>query len=578
MRAQSFSRESHSHSFAKDSMAKHILAMLFFVLLFMSITLPSYAVTIKVGLTNNPPKINIDEEGKISSIYKDIMDYIAKEEGWQIEYELNSWVDNYEKLKRGELDLLADMVRTPEREEAFSFHNEDVMHTWAMVYARKGNKIRTYTDLADLSFAVLPYSSLEDELRSILLSFGIEASLIYGKDYADVMRMVQEGIADATVLSNLVGNLYAPSYKLQPTRVAFEPHALFFAGRKDIDGAILRAIDKHLIKLKGTPQSFYYNAMRTWFHPSEEVANHRAMMKWILFLGLSLLVVFIAAILYASQSWTRKKEIAEMKTHLESQIEERTEALSLSLHKTQVEAMVKSSFLATMSHELKTPLSSIIGFSDILVKGYPGELNSEQERMVEIIGNLSKHLLALINDVMDISKIDAGLLPLKLERFELKPFLNDVLMSTMPQAIAKNLRLSLDIQNSPTTIKADKRRLEQVLLNIIGNAIKYTDKGEVVLSSRQEAEILLISVKDTGMGICKEIQEQIFGQYKRLSDPNDPKCDGAGLGLYISKKFVNTMGGDISFVSTEGQGSTFTVSLPLNGENTPSLKAKAVPL
>jgi signal transduction histidine kinase len=229
----------------------------------------------------------------------------------------------------------------------------------------------------------------------------------------------------------------------------------------------------------------------------------------------------------------------------------------------EVASQHKSEFLANMSHELRTPLNAIIGFSEVLSERMFGDLNEKQDEYLKDIYASGQHLLSLINDILDLSKIEAGRMELELTEFDLPTVIENALTLVRGRAGRRSIALHQEVDQRLGQIRGDERKIKQVLLNLLSNALKFTPEGgrvEVrasVVDGRAE-----ISVTDTGVGIAPEDQEAVFEEFRQVGT-TDKKIEGTGLGLTLSRKFIELHGGRIWVKSQVGVGSTFTFTLPL---------------
>jgi len=224
----------------------------------------------------------------------------------------------------------------------------------------------------------------------------------------------------------------------------------------------------------------------------------------------------------------------------------------------------KSEFLVNISHELRTPLNSILGFADLLYQEDLGRLTEDQKESVQIIGESGNILLNLINDILDISKIEAGKVKLDLSKFNLNEIINTVCALLKEKLISKNQELTCKFETNLTTVIADEQRIKQILLNLIGNALKFTPVGgRIDIETRISGNNFLVEVSDTGIGISEENIKKLFKKFSRLDNAEKKAIEGTGIGLYFSKLLVKLHGGEIWVTSKVNRGSKFSFSIPI---------------
>jgi signal transduction histidine kinase len=223
----------------------------------------------------------------------------------------------------------------------------------------------------------------------------------------------------------------------------------------------------------------------------------------------------------------------------------------------------KSEFLASMSHELRTPLNAIIGFSEVLLQRLFGELNAKQDEYLRDILSSGKHQLALVNDILDLSKVEAGRMELEVTTFSLARLVADATALLRERASQKGVRLIVTTDETLGSIDADERKIKQVVVNLVVNAIKFTPSGgTVTVAGQRTSADVSVSVTDTGIGIAPEDQTRIFEEFRQAGDGAGRAIEGTGLGLSLAKRFIELHGGTISVVSALGRGSKFEFVLP----------------
>lgn len=265
---------------------------------------------------------------------------------------------------------------------------------------------------------------------------------------------------------------------------------------------------------------------------------------------------------------TQRKEaedaLRQHRDQLENTVQQRTSELMQARDQALQANRSKSMFLANMSHELRTPLNSIIGFTAIVGKGKLGTLNEEQTRQLGMAHDSAQHLLSMINDILDISKVEAGKEEIVLERFDLGSLLIDLVEMLKPQFETKGLTSRVEVDKGGVELCTDREKLWHILLNLLSNALKFTHQGQVIIRTRTDAEHFIIEVEDTGIGIDDKDLGYIFNAFEQVDNHVGRQYAGTGLGLTICRQYLYLLGGDINVKSTLGNGSCFCVMLPVS--------------
>ncbi|MDK9705586.1 MAG: ATP-binding protein [Desulforhopalus sp.] len=515
-----------------------------------------------VGIYENPPKVFTSQAGKPTGIFVDIIEHIANVEGWELQYLSGTWAEGLDRLTKGQIDFMPDVAYSAERQHLFSFHRVPVLSSWSQVYAKKGSKIQSILDLNDKKVLVLEGSVQQERFSRFAGGFGLTVSLATTPDYKTMFEAMTRGEADAAITNRFYGLAHAKAAGLEDTAVVFDPSDLFFAAPLKADKELLDIVDLHLTSLKKDSESVYYRSLKQWL--ADEVKFQIPLwLKVSGFVGIGfLLASIVGSFILKHQVNLRTRELRIVNQEMEQRIIQRTAELAAAMEKAQAADKIKSAFLATMSHELRTPLNSIIGFTGIMLQGLAGPLNAEQQKQMGMVQNSSRHLLALINDVLDISKIEAGQLNLAITTFDLRQSIEKMVKVVSPLADQKGLAIELAIASDIGNINTDQRRLEQVILNLLSNAVKFTEQGHIHVSCRGEGDTYVLSFADTGIGMQAEELINIFQPFHQIDTGLARKREGTGLGLSICKKIVELMGGSIDVDSTWEKGSIFTIRIP----------------
>ena len=281
------------------------------------------------------------------------------------------------------------------------------------------------------------------------------------------------------------------------------------------------------------------------------------------YLSFGILIGFVALPLYFSKMLTR---LTNVNATLERRVSERTSELEVARDHALAANKAKTQFLANMSHELRTPLNAVIGYSEMLEEGALEDNRSNDLADLKKINHAGRHLLEMINDILDLSKIESGEMTLKREPVDVQAMLQNIVETIHPMLKQNNNVIKLTVASDLSTINVDKLRLRQVLLNLVSNATKFTENGtiklQVMIRSNEKDEVVEFTVHDTGIGIPEQDMSTIFDPFTQVDNTYARQYEGSGLGLAISKNLCRMMGGDLYVESVLGEGSVFVVSLP----------------
>ncbi len=508
----------------------------------------------------------IDDDGNYSGIASDYIKLLNKRLGTHLEViHRSGWKEAVDMAKRRQLDVLPCVGITEERKRYFLFSRPYLQFYRVVVTRHDVSFIKSIDDLEGMSVVVEANSSHEGYLRD---HSSIRAE--HRNSQQQALLAVANGEADA-----FVGNLASSVYWMQKMNLSnlkvagsltTHPGELHFAVRKDWP-LLVSILNKGLASVTHEERK---RIAERWLSLKYETIIDYSLL-WKVSVAFMFLVLLVLAWNYQihrqrqlAQAARDEAEAARLKLeHLNQQmLQAQQELEAANAHLKQLDRL-KSMFIASVSHELRTPLNSIIGFSGLLLQGISGEINEEQRDDLRRIYHSGKHLLDLITDIIDISKIEAGRVDIFPGEFSLHALINEAARLIGPQAQEKGLQLTLDT-GSDIDMYTDRKRLLQVLLNLMSNAVKYSETGVITVDARLAGDDMVdIAVWDTGIGIAKEDLPRLFEAFERLDSHLRVRAGGTGLGLYLTRKIVvDILGGNVSVQSKEGEGSVFGIHIP----------------
>jgi signal transduction histidine kinase len=258
------------------------------------------------------------------------------------------------------------------------------------------------------------------------------------------------------------------------------------------------------------------------------------------------------------------EELREKVREATTELAEQNERLRRQAFQLEQASAAKSQFLANVSHELRTPLNAILGYTHLLLEGVSGELAPRQNEKLQRVDSNARHLLAIINDLLDIARIESGKMPIQVERFDLRELVDEVMAEVEPLITGTQLAVTHAIAPAVPEVRSDRQKVKQIVLNLLSNALKFTPEGSVSirLGYLEESEQISIAVADTGIGISEDNQKTIFEAFGQADSSYTKRHSGTGLGLSICRRLATLLGGDISVSSRLGEGSTFSLVFP----------------
>jgi signal transduction histidine kinase/CheY-like chemotaxis protein len=510
----------------------------------------------------------LDREGRAAGFDVDLALATARVMGLSARVELGPWERQRAQLARGEIDLLAGLSRSPERAREFVFSTPYLAIQYRIFVRRGEQRIRSEADLAGRRIIVQRGGVMEGWVRDrgwTPQTVGVESA-------ADGMRLLASGNADCFLTVEFRGlyvlrelgltNVERRGPPLNPTAYAFAVPA----GREDL----VRRLNQGLAILQESGE--YDRIYQAWFGVLEPQrltpAQVAARMAWIV---LPLLAILALAVLW---SGSLRRQVVAKTRELQSELDRRVAAEAEARHArdaAETASRAKSEFLATMSHELRTPLNGVIGTAELLLAT---PLDETQREHAGIMQACADHLLTIISGILDFARIESGQLALDRSAFSVRGVVRDALQMIDTQARNKGLALGSTIgQGVPDAVTGDPVRLRQILINLLGNAVKFTAHGAVAVRVTVDAQsetgvTLRFAVEDSGIGIPVDRQAKLFEAFTQADASSTRRFGGTGLGLAICRRLAGLMAGDIGVASEPGRGSTFwfTARLDLAAE------------
>ena len=525
--------------------------MLLLALLPVPRDLAAQSASFRVGLYQNSPKIFIDDAGNARGFFPELIDRLAAKNGWTISYVPCAWAECLDMLARGEIDIMPDVAKSPDRMDRFPFGYEAVLTTWSHLYVRLDGRLDDIAGLDGKRVAVLENSIQHRDLLAAMATHDFTPDIVTTNSFQGVLQAVADSAADVGIVNRFYGLAHEADFPVKRTDVIFSPSAVYFAFSSAVSSNLIGKIDVDLAMLKADATSPYYALVDKWLKPR----HFESVPAWVYWLVAGLGAMLAGSL--AAASYMRHR-IAEGTAQLRAAMEEATAA-----------NRAKSAFLANMSHDLRTPLNSILGFSEAMQRQLFGPLGNH--RYVEYVGNIHRsgqHLINLVNDILDLSKIECGKYEIAETWFDVAAELAEAKTRIAAAVEGAGPRIHLTVDAGE--LFADRRAVIQIIDNLLSNAVKHAGDGATVTAGWIVGPdgTGSLYVADTGKGIPEAELPRIAEPFFQSSGDRAQKpltarnADGIGLGLSIVSHLARIHEAVLAIESTVGKGSAFTVRFP----------------
>ncbi|MBN1270136.1 MAG: transporter substrate-binding domain-containing protein [Kiritimatiellae bacterium] len=514
----------------------------------------------RVGVYQNEPKIFVDDQGQPSGFFVELLNEIARREGWSIQYVPCEWADCLQALRAGDLDLMPDVALTESRAVEMSFGGVPVLYGWMQVYRNPRVTLRSPLDLGNRRIAVLENSVQQHALTNLLFGFGLSADLVLCPSFDAAFRAVEQGGADAVLANRFFGERHHARYGLRSTDVMFYPSPLFYAARRGANADLLEVIDRHVDAWKKDPHSVYFELLRHWIE-AEPVFRIPAHVRWALLLAVVLLgsALVMAAVL----KWQVHLRTRELRVQNDKLRQALAELSRFQEHAMQQERLhVLGQMASGIAHDFNNILSLILNYAELIERSTKKSVDlASYKKELGIIMQAAQDGAAIVRRMREFyasAGAEHRMVPLAVNEL-----LNSALTLSKPkwdtQACARGVKIATQTKfGDVPQVLGDEAELRQAFLNILINAIDaMPDGGELTLRTTARDSLVLVDIEDTGTGMPPDVLANCSRPFFTTKGQG-----GTGLGLSIVAATVARHGGRLDVQSAVGRGTCVRIEFP----------------
>lgn len=526
---------------------------------------------VKVGIYENQPKVFTREDGTPAGIFVDLIEEIARREGWSLHYMHGSWPECLASLESGKIDLMVDVAYSEERAQKFDFCKTDVVNNWAQVYLRRGLNIKLITDLDGMRMATLRRGIHLTRFKKLMSGFGFHTDIIPVDSYDAVFRLLHEEKVDAGIVNRIYGYAHEGRYDVVRSPVVFSPASLRFAVKKGKDADIVTAIDRQLAAMKAAKGSVYHQTLRRWLGETTELQ----LPQWIAWtLGAAAVVVLLLFLLNLLLKYQVDKKTAHLRLankQLEEQVKETMKA-HLELKRSE-EKLVKQARLGALgqltsgiAHDFNNMLIPILGYSDLLLTN--PSLLENHEKVLSILKHIHTAAISSRETVKRLQEFNRADPRPKMEPIKMAELVSEVVEAAKPlwksqkEAYSIPVRIVEEVPGD-LVVTVSKSQIREALMNLLLNALHAMPNGGVVtIRAWTKNESFYLEVTDTGIGMDKEVASRCIEPFFSTKGKG-----GTGMGLAMVHGIVERHNGFLNIDSTPGRGTTITMQIPLDQQD-----------